>query len=69
MRGIDIVIEERRKLENKTLELFQTEIERLEYENDTFKAFIIDMWNADPDERFNVLWNANNYLKQLNKPK
>lgn len=44
-------------------------IEYLELENDILKAFIINMWNANPAERFNMLWDAHDYIKQLNKPK
>ena len=43
--------------------------EILEYQNDTLKAFIIDIWNAVKDERFDIIWDAHDYVKQLNKAK
>lgn len=66
-RGIDIMIAARAKQADQGLELLQNDLERLTYENDTLKAFIIDMYNESPPEQFNILLEARDYIKQLNK--
>ena len=49
--------------------IFHTEVERLQYENDTLKAFIIDIYNASAPERLNIVFDAMDYIKQLNQSK